>query len=99
MKRVSVETSPELDKEYPAKRGTIVKLITHDRKTYTHALDVAKGEPEFPLSAEDVEEKFRGFASGLLESESIGKTIQIIRNLEGKEEISELFSHLQVKKY
>lgn len=98
MKRVAVETSPELDKDYPAKRGTVVELITHDGKTYTQAMDVARGEPEIPLSPEEVEEKFRQLASGLLEPESIRKAIQFIQNLEGKKEISELFGCLKVKK-
>jgi hypothetical protein len=61
-------------------------------------MDVARGEPEIPLSPEEVEEKFRQLASGLLEPESIRKAIQFIQNLEGKKEISELFGCLKVKK-
>jgi 2-methylcitrate dehydratase PrpD len=98
MKRVSVETSPELDQDYPAKRGTVVELITHDGKTYTQALDVARGEPEFPLSPEEVEEKFRQFASGLIEPEALGKVIHFVQTLEDQKGVSELFSWLQVKK-
>jgi 2-methylcitrate dehydratase PrpD len=98
MKRVAVETSPELDKDYPAKRGTAVELITHDGKTYTQAMDVARGEPEIPLSPEEVEEKFRQLALGLLDPESIQKSIHFIQNLEDKKEISELFGYLKVKK-
>jgi len=98
MKRVAVETSLELDKDYPAKRGTIVEVMTSDGKTCTQAMDVARGEPEIPLSPEEVEEKFNQLATGLIEPESIRKVIQFIKNLEHKKEISELFVYLQVKK-
>jgi 2-methylcitrate dehydratase PrpD len=98
MKRVSVKTSPELDQDYPAKRGTIVEIMTRDGKTYTQALDVARGEPEFPLSPEEVEEKFRQFASGLIEPEALGKVIHFVQTLEDQKGVSDLFSWLQVKK-
>jgi 2-methylcitrate dehydratase len=98
MKRVTVETSSELDQDYPTKRGTIVEIMTPDGKTYTQALDVARGEPEFPLSPEEVEEKFRQSASGLIEPEALRKVTHFIQTLEDQKEISELFRLLQVKK-
>jgi 2-methylcitrate dehydratase PrpD len=98
MKKVTVETSSELDQGYPAKRGTIVEIMSSDGKTYTQALDVARGEPEFPLGPEEVEEKFKQSASGLIEPESIQKVIQFVQTLEHRKEISTLLGYLQVRK-
>jgi 2-methylcitrate dehydratase PrpD len=97
MKKVALETSPELDRDYPTKRGTVVEIMTHDGKTYTQALDVARGEPEFPLSPEEVEEKFRQSASGLIEPRAQGRAIHFIQTLEDQKGIAELFRCLRVK--
>ncbi len=94
MKKVTLETSPALDRDYPTKRGTIVEIMTRDGKVCTHALDVARGEPEFPLRPEEVEEKFRRSAFGLIEPAAQEKVIRFIQTLEDQKGIAELFRWL-----
>lgn len=96
MEKVTIEISPELDKNYPAKRGTVVEMETYDGKTFSQALDVARGEPESPLSTKEVEEKFINSASGLIAPIFIEKVLEFINSLDAKIDINELFDNLSV---
>ncbi len=63
MQRVSVEVDASLDAGYPDKRAARVEVELEDGRVLTHAVDNARGEPEYPLSPADVESKFQALAS------------------------------------
>ncbi len=56
-RRVKVEEDKELTSLIPNKRAAIVKLVTNG-KEYIERVDYPKGEPENPMSTEDVVQKF-----------------------------------------
>lgn len=60
-KKVQVVIDDELTDQSPAKRASIVTIITTSG-TFTKQIDYPKGEPENPLSRQELEEKFRGLA-------------------------------------
>ena len=60
-KKVEVKEDAELTALNPQKRAAIVVVHTKDR-TYLQRVDYPKGEPENPLSKEELENKFRGLA-------------------------------------
>jgi 2-methylcitrate dehydratase PrpD len=97
MNRVAVEHDPELDREYPAKRGTRVKITTKGGKVFQHELDLAKGEPEYPLSKSEIEAKFKNLTSEVIDSEAGQRIIEFVERLEIIEEISGLFGWLKAK--
>lgn len=94
MGKITVEHDPELDREFPAKRGTRVEMKTKDGRTLSHAIDIAKGEPENPYSKAEVEKKFDQLASWLMDSQTRQKTLEFINRLETIEDISHLFTWL-----
>ena len=59
--KVDVVEDELLTAQSPAKRASIVVIQT-SKGTYTKQVDYPKGEPENPLSKEELEEKFRGLA-------------------------------------
>lgn len=59
--KVDVMEDELLTAQSPAKRASIVVIQT-SKGTYTKQVDYPKGEPENPLSKEELEEKFRGLA-------------------------------------
>jgi 2-methylcitrate dehydratase PrpD len=58
MARIRVEVDKRLDKGYPDKRASSVEIALADGRRFTGHIDNAKGEPECPLSAVDIENKF-----------------------------------------
>jgi len=98
MRKITVEHDPELDKEFPAKRGTKVEIKTKDGRTLSQALDLAKGEPENPYSKAEVEKKFNQLTSWLMDSQTRQKTLEFIDRLETIMDISDLFTWLRAEK-
>ena len=58
MSRIFVEVDKNLDKEFPNKRGAYGEIILAGGKRLSSSIDIARGEPEAPLSFEEIEEKF-----------------------------------------
>lgn len=60
--KVHVIADDNLTSLVPEKRVAIVNVITNDGRVYTERVDLPKGEPENPLSKEELEEKFISLA-------------------------------------
>ena len=56
--RITVDVEPRLDAGYPDQRAAEVEIELEDGRILRHAVDNARGEPEWPLSAKEVEDKF-----------------------------------------
>ena len=95
MRKMNVELEPSFDKEYPAKRTTIVEVATKGGKRFTHRLDFAKGEPENPLSPSELEEKFHFMSCRVLDEESRHQMITLLNRLEAVDDIADLYSLLK----
>lgn len=66
-KKVKVIENEELSSLVPNKRASILHIRMKNGHVLTHRVDYPKGEPENPLSQEELEQKFRSLAiaSGL----------------------------------
>jgi len=92
-KKVTVCSNKELSAAVPDKRAAIVEIRTHCGTTYTERVDYPKGEPENPLSDEEVREKFRVLsACGNRNGEQSQEIIDIVWNVEN--DLHNLFSLL-----
>ena len=58
MTRIRVEVDQRLDQGYPDKRASSAEITLADGRRFTGHIDIAKGEPECPLSAAEIESKF-----------------------------------------
>lgn len=59
---VQINSDEELSRLCPQKRAAIVKVIANDGRCWEKRVDYPKGEPENPLSIQDIEHKFTGLA-------------------------------------
>ncbi|WP_077000182.1 MmgE/PrpD family protein [Variovorax sp. KK3] len=66
MARIEVVVDPALDARYPMERGAWIDVETRSGRRARHAVTNARGEPEWPLTAQDVERKFLALASPCL---------------------------------
>lgn len=76
MDRIRVRADPELDAVFPAKRGASVEIVTRDGRRYAKRIDGARGEPEFPIQASEIEKKFLDLSTSVL-----GENAERVREL------------------
>lgn len=92
-RKVVVRADDQLTELFPEKCAAIVKITTIDGNCYTERVDFPKGEPENPLSNEELEEKYSSLAGyGNKPGNQIKKIAQIVWNLEN--ELPDLFELL-----
>ena len=89
MERVQVEIEPALDKLLPSKRGATGEVVSVDGRSYKDSLEFARGEPEFPLTAQEIEAKFHLLAGEVL-GERTSQVIDTIYDLENLKTINQL---------
>ena len=59
MEKIDIRMDNEISSWCPAKRAAVVEILTADGRTFTEEVDFPKGEPENPVSKEEIEAKFR----------------------------------------
>lgn len=68
MARTEVRIDTELDACYPRERGAWVEVTFNSGKVVRHAVTNARGEPEWPLTPNDIERKYLAHAAPRLGS-------------------------------
>jgi len=91
-KKVEVHEEPELTHLYPDKRPAIVEIVTKDGNKFRERVDFPKGEPENPLSDNEIINKFMNLASCCRSKEEISNILKIVENTENK--IGKIFQFL-----
>ena len=96
MGKISCVRDPELEKEFPKKWPASVTLLTKDGKTYSTRIDYPKGDPENPLTWDELIDKFRNLISPVLGEARQNEIIERVRSLEQEQDL-EAFSMLLLK--
>jgi 2-methylcitrate dehydratase PrpD len=94
-RKVSVQANPERDKRYPGQRGAGVAIQTGDRSC-RHEVVYPKGEPENPLSEEELRSKFEQNAGTRYAPDRVKRIHETILNME-RREVRELTSLLRTE--
>jgi 2-methylcitrate dehydratase PrpD len=94
MNKITIAHDPKLEKEYPAKRGTQVVIRTTGGREFSHCLDLAKGEPELPLSAEEITNKFVQFTSPMLDPQRQRKILDCVHTIDSCGDLYSFFKWL-----
>jgi 2-methylcitrate dehydratase PrpD len=66
MERIETRADPELSRGYPNQRAARVDIETNDGRTLTHFQPTRKGDPEMPLTDEELNDKFLELAAPVL---------------------------------
>jgi 2-methylcitrate dehydratase PrpD len=66
MKKVECVADPELSKAFPRQRAAKVEIETTDGRKLSHFQPTRKGDPEMPLSDEELNDKFLELAAPVL---------------------------------
>lgn len=69
--KIKLHGLEELEEVYPDKRVSIVELVLNNGKILSKRFDYRKGDPENPLTEEELKIKFEGLVSGNLSKDQI----------------------------
>lgn len=94
MSRVDLAVDPASEKSYPDRWPASVELTLRSGDVLQGKTDYPKGDPENPVSAEELEEKFRALTAGLLDEKRMEELIQRCRRLEEEPDVSALLALL-----
>jgi 2-methylcitrate dehydratase PrpD len=82
MRLVECVVDPELDKTFPRQWGATAEILTREGKKYFAKVDYCKGDPENPLSWDELIEKFHGLCHRRMTKERRLKVVDEVRRLE-----------------
>ena len=73
MKKMTVELDPQLDATFPAQRAARVRIELTNGKSEEHLQPTRKGDPDLPLSDQELNDKFLELASPVLGAKAQAK--------------------------
>jgi len=84
MSRIHCVEDPQIEKDFPRKWPAKVKLTTKEGQTYHAQVEYPKGDPENPLSWEEIIHKFMNLTLPVFNHDKCSAIIEFVRNLENK---------------
>ncbi len=97
MKRVIVKEDKALTEAYPESIPNRVTVKLDDGMTLTVQVDDPRGHPRNPMTDEEIEQKFRLLAAGVLKGPQVQKVLKFVRTVEKQTDVSPLFASCVVK--
>ena len=94
MGKIEVFVDPEIDAQFPAKWPARVRIRTRDGRVLEALVEHPLGDPENPMSFEDVEAKMADLARGVLAEEKVEEAARLVRGLERLGDVGELMELL-----
>lgn len=95
-KRIRLRHDPELDLGGAAKRHTVkVEARLTDGRTLKTELQYRRGSAERPITASDVEAKFRKLATKSVSEASVDAIVALIHRIETERDLASLSAHLR----
>ena len=82
MRRVECVKDPDLEKTFPKQWGATAEIFTKDGKRYFTRVEYCKGDPENPLSWDELIEKFHDLSSGFWTRDRRSKIVEAVQRLE-----------------
>jgi 2-methylcitrate dehydratase PrpD len=95
MKKISINYDQGLDKFFPQTFPTRVTLTTEEGRTFVKDIKYPKGDPENPLSWEELLHKFDRLAStSMIETDKKDRIVELVRHFEKVEKVKDFMALL-----
>jgi 2-methylcitrate dehydratase len=91
-RRVKVVANPEIDALFPKVKRARVTITTVTGQQYTAQTDVAKGDPEDPLTDDEIVAKFQANAEEYISEQRIDEIIHATWRFESLESVSDFMA-------
>lgn len=92
---VTLGIDEELEALHPARWGARVEIATAGGESYSARTDFPRGDPENPLSDEQLAAKFRRLAGGSWEAEKVDELLGKVLQLERIEDVTDMFGQVK----
>lgn len=79
MARTEIGVDPEFDRVFPSRRCARVTVETRSGGEYTHAVDTRKGDPDCPLTDDELDRKFIELSSPVVGSGTAASLLTLLR--------------------
>jgi 2-methylcitrate dehydratase PrpD len=97
MARINCVRDPALDALYPSKWPASAEIETHDGRKYSYKLEYPKGDPENPLSYEELKNKFLNMVQPVLSAKQAEQIMQLAEDLENLVDVRPMLKALARK--
>jgi 2-methylcitrate dehydratase PrpD len=87
MRKVECIVDPELDRTFPKQWRATAEILTEDEKRYSTTVEYPKGDPENPLSWEEMKERFHDLTGQIMKKEQRLKIVEEVERLDGIKDI------------
>ena len=94
MERIHCVEDPELERDYPKKWPASVKLSTKSGQQYSTKIEFPKGDPENPLTWDELIHKFESLVSPVFSDRKAAEIISHVRRIESDRDLKALSSLL-----
>ena len=88
MMKVECFVDPELERTFPKQWRATAEIFTEDEKRYSTTVEYPKGDPENPLSWEEMKERFHDLTGRIMKKEQRFKIIDGVERLDGIKDVS-----------
>jgi len=83
MRKVECIVDPELDRTFPRQWRATAEILTEDEKRYSTIVEYPKGDPENPLSWEEMIERFHDLTGQIIKKDQRLKIVEAVKRLDG----------------
>jgi len=90
--KINLVVDESVEKEFPMGYASIVEIKTVDGKEYAQRTNYAKGDPENPVSWDDIEKKFMSLTGKTFHQKKANEIINKIKQLEDVGDIREIIA-------
>ncbi len=87
MRKVECIVDPELDRTFPKQWRATAEILTEDEKSYSTTVEYPKGDPENPLSWEEMKERFHDLTGQIMKKERRLKIVEEVERFDGIKDI------------
>jgi len=94
MGKINCVSDPDLETEFPKKWKARVTVETTSGQRFTQSIEYPKGDPENPLTQDELEGKFRVLTKPVYSKEKADAIIEDIRNLDRCQDLKAFISGL-----
>jgi 2-methylcitrate dehydratase PrpD len=97
MARTQVAVDPVLDRGFPEKRAARATVVLTNGQRFESLIDNARGEPEDPFNADEIERKFAALTHGVLSPMSAQCVRDLVLGLDSLPDIDSLSAALEAR--
>ncbi|MFC1877231.1 MmgE/PrpD family protein [Thermodesulfobacteriota bacterium] len=94
MRKVECIVDPELDRTFPKQWRATAEILTEDEKRYSTTVEYPRGDPENPLSWEEMIERFHDLTGQIIKKDQRLKIVEAVKKLDGVKDMRKWSSQL-----